>query len=104
MLKNSDPKTSGRKAGKQMKMSEFPTHNLDSFPINEECIFSFLESLNPETTHPTPFSTLGSYFEMTFLYVQRLQKALLNKFDPVGEENKIISKALLGFFQKNNGH
>lgn len=77
MLRNSDPKTSGRKAGKQMKMSEFPTHNLDSFLFNEEFIFSFLESLNPEITHPTPFSTLGGCLEMAFLYVQRLQKALL---------------------------
>lgn len=45
MLKNSDPKTGEekKKAGKQMKMSEFPTHNIGSFPINGDFLFSFLE-------------------------------------------------------------
>lgn len=47
MLKDSDLEAGGvggrGESGGHMKMSEFPMHGLDSFPINEEFIFSFLE-------------------------------------------------------------
>lgn len=44
MLKNSDLKTGEeKKSRKAMKMSEFPTHNLGSFPINGDFLLSFLE-------------------------------------------------------------
>lgn len=49
--KNQTLRSMGKKAGKQVKMSEFPIHDLNSFPINEDFIFGFSEQLNSQTTH-----------------------------------------------------
>ena len=66
----------GKKARKQMKMSLFPTHNPDSFLINEIHIQHFRVT-QPRNHPPTSSPTLRGYLEMAFLCVQRLQKALL---------------------------